>query len=1066
MKLFKKFCALSLAVAMTAGILTVPSVNAFAAAEGTGGTLVHQEGYTGYKGTVKAYLSDLLDTDRMEYAHGNIETDQFTADKSFQGDGSKVYPIYLWNNAHSVNVVHPGNHPNGREITTMAEGTHTFMATDIVLGYTGKYFDKGLGGHLVNTESENYEPSTVIFDISGVGATRFYAVAGLTGDAANKPTTLVENTNDYGVTFAVYGSSAEEYADDMEFTLIASVDEIGGYGTDTANSKVYNTAEFNVSVSDYNFIKLVAESDGNAGGGSYAWGEAALFNPMSSQSTISSTGNFSGKESNVIGSSIVYLSSLTEESSYVVGYKNNVASPLEFYKDRSYPLRIKAVGHASDLDLLSFYAGTSTRREIYNGQSGMSTDENGIYRVENGVTYRPTTIALSYKGVVFDHGLSAIAAPQAKKPTSIVYDVSSLGADRFYSAVGLTSRANADNSTNYPYKLTFSVYGSKSGTADSDFELLEYVANIRAYLAGEIDVDISGYKYLKLETTTDAADNKINYDNSYQFSSGFAWADACVYKTATKLSNLGSSVVYEGHEEAQNVTYLSDVYSTNMVDSFVIGANSSETNPREYKLDTNWDNVAYVWTGTQSGRYSVPGGTPSVSPRTLTVTNADGTKSEVTYDRSEIVLGYRGTKFEKGLAALVSASTNKASYIVYDVRDLDADYFYAVTGLTGNANKNSSSEFPYKLTYTLYGSMDDTYTEDTEFEPIMYASDIRTYLTAEFKADISNYNFIKLETVSNGANSSGSFAWGGACVYSVEEPTPEPVNTMDRISVTVGSDLTLHVLANMADDVTAPTVRFSGINEAVTVEGTENGDRYQFDFAGVYSQFMSTTITMELLDDQEEVLETKTFSVADYCDTIHELGSSSEGLESLGLTAAEFAKLDTLLADMLEYGAAAQNYIDYNTDNLANQADWVAVSKTQSFTAPATDVSSSAHTTVDNIRSAALRLKNDVRFIIRVNAANATKLTVSAGGSSKQYVLADMAKAGTNAYVIEGDGMYATDFDTVYTFTLADDATTYHTVTYSVNSYVASKCASSDENLAAMVKAVYNYGVSADAYNN
>ena len=77
-----------------------------------------------------------------------------------------------------------------------------------------------------------------------------------------------------------------------------------------------------------------------------------------------------------------------------------------------------------------------------------------------------------------------------------------------------------------------------------------------------------------------------------------------------------------------------------------------------------------------------------------------------------------------------------------------------------------------------------------------------------------------------------------------------------------------------------------------------------------------------------------------------------------------------------------------------------------------------------------------------------------------------MTKAGTNAYVIEGDGMYATDFDTVYTFTLADDDTTYHTVTYSVNSYVASKCASSDENLAAMVKAVYNYGVSADAYNN
>ncbi len=505
------------------------------AEELSGGALVHQGAYAGRKGNAAEYLSDLYGTARMKYAHGSSAEAPFTANSSYQGDGSKTYPIYIWNSAHTVNVVHPTTHAAGRSIATLAEGTRTFFANEIVLGYQGRHFEKGLGGHLISAAGSSYDckPSAVVFDITGSEAGRFYAVAGLTGDAANKPTAAVEGTNDYGVTFAVYGSMADEYSDSASFTLLSKVGGIGGYADTTANSKVYNTAEFDLDVTGYNFLKLEAITDGNAGGGSYAWGDACLYEPVAANKTLASTDTFSGKSSDAIESTVTYLSSLTEKSSFVIGYQNSVTDPITFYKDRSYPLRIKAVGHASDLDLLSFYAGSTSRLEIYTGQSGstIQSDSEGVYRVENGVTYRPTTIALSAQGTVFEHGLSAIVGPANKKATSIVYDVSGLNAQRFYSAVGITSRGNQNATGTYPYKLTFWLYGSKTGTDDSDFELIAYVPAIRAWLAGEIDEDITGYKYLKLETSSDAAeDSKINWNNNYQFNSGFAWGDACVYK--------------------------------------------------------------------------------------------------------------------------------------------------------------------------------------------------------------------------------------------------------------------------------------------------------------------------------------------------------------------------------------------------------------------------------------------------------------------------------------------------------------------------------------------------------
>lgn len=1005
-----------------------------------GNSLVHQGMHAGFKGNGVTYLSDLERSDTPG------EKTIFFMDSPYQGDGTKIYPYYMWNSSHTVNAVNPVNHPTGRELTTMAEGTRTFMPLDIVLGYTGKYFSKGLGGHL---SSSCVDTSSIVYDISGQDGTMFYAVAGLTGDAANRPTSQ-QAAQSYGVTFRVYGSNANAYSPTMSFTLLSEQDEIGGYGASVAASKTYNNAEFNVNVSGWKFIKLEAVADGSASGGSYAWGGACLYTPLAKTSTIGASGAAAGKDALASEAKTTYLSDIhnTERriSSFIIGTSSSLTAPRDFKLDTNWDNQLFVWTGSSQ-------TGSTARKQVTSANSPRTLTVTEADSTTHDVDYTNTEIAIGYRGTKYAKGLAGLVSASTVKSAEAIYDVQGLNAKYFYSVVGMTGAANTNPATgNYTYKLTFDVYGSKTGTANGDFELLAYASGVRAYLIAEFNVDITGYKYLKLVTTSDGGNS----------GGSFVWADACVYGLADKLSNKGAVGTFAGHSEADSITYLSDVYSTNMVDSFIIGTGASEANPREFKLDTNWDDKVYVWTGkNQNGSDSRKVVDNTNSPRTLTITAADSTTSDVVYDKADIAVGYRGTKFAKGLGGLVSASTNKSAYVVYDIRDLDAEYFYAVAGITGEGNVNPATDkFNYKLTFTVYGSKAATYDSDS-FSPIAYAKDVRAYLTAEFKLDVSDYNFIKLETVSDGGNSGGSFVWADACVYSTTAPAIQ--NKLTGVAVTAGSDLTLHVTATTESEVTAPRVRFSGIDDPVVVNGVDADGVWTFEYDNIYSHNMSDTITIELLDDDSQVLETKTYSIKAYCDSVHTLGQTAEGLTQLGLTAQKFALLDTLMADMLEYGAAAQTYISYNTDGLANTSSWVTTSKTQSFTTPTTAFSTSSYAYSDMICGASLRLTNDVRFVLRVKAAEATKVVISTGLTSKTYLLSEAA-VDNGYYIVVSDGLYATDFDTTFTITLEDASATYQTVTYSVSSYIASKAGSSDAALAAIVRAIRNYGASADAY--
>ncbi|MBQ9387375.1 MAG: right-handed parallel beta-helix repeat-containing protein [Lachnospiraceae bacterium] len=276
-------------------------------------------------------------------------------------------------------------------------------------------------------------------------------------------------------------------------------------------------------------------------------------------------------------------------------------------------------------------------------------------------------------------------------------------------------------------------------------------------------------------------------------------------------------------------------------------------------------------------------------------------------------------------------------------------------------------------------------------------------------------------------------------------------------SVSVSSDFTLHVKATAPASVTSPQVTFVRAGEEdVTVDGTKLKDGWLFSYTGIHSECMADVITMNLKNGSS-VLTTGTYSIKQYFTDLRSAGASG-----LGMSSTQFNALKKLMADILEFGAATQNYISYNTSSLANSPSWVASEKTQGFTAPASDREVVLLGEVNNrIYSAKIIITNIVNLSFSVNAREADRLVVAdESGKTATYFLSDF-----DGKEITCAGLPATSYDTVWTVTLTDESgEVYSRVKYSVNSYIATMAASAEGTFAAILRAMYNYGVSAETY--
>lgn len=135
------------------------------------------------------------------------------------------------------------------------------------------------------------------------------------------------------------------------------------------------------------------------------------------------------------------------------------------------------------------------------------------------------------------------------------------------------------------------------------------------------------------------------------------------------------------------------------------------------------------------------------------------------------------------------------------------------------------------------------------------------------------------------------------------------------VSLSLESSITMNfkMLKSAVDGFENPYMVFKCGNDELTVaDYTEQGDYYVFSYQGISPQLMNDDVTAVLHATHngiDYVSPEKVMSVRTYAYTMLERYHTDD-----------YAKIRTLLVDLLNYGAASQKYVGYQTDNLVNAA--------------------------------------------------------------------------------------------------------------------------------------------------
>ncbi|MBE6558225.1 MAG: hypothetical protein E7661_04355 [Ruminococcaceae bacterium] len=263
-------------------------------------------------------------------------------------------------------------------------------------------------------------------------------------------------------------------------------------------------------------------------------------------------------------------------------------------------------------------------------------------------------------------------------------------------------------------------------------------------------------------------------------------------------------------------------------------------------------------------------------------------------------------------------------------------------------------------------------------------------------------------------------------------------------TVTSGSDLALNYYVSMSDDYKDAVMYFTmsnGKTAEVTGVYDETSGMYVFTFDKLPPQTMGDTIDAVLKLDDVVLENMKGYSIKAYAEYVLNNTLYENNTELL-----------QLVSDILHYGAAAQQYTGYKTDEPVTEgvdnllAASVAIPENSDMT-----IDESASTTV-GFTAVGVWFDYHNRIYVKLSTIENVKLVVN----GKEVELTD------TTYMTEG--ILATEFDKIFTFELYEGETKVQTLTYSVGSYVTAMQNSTNPNMTALANALYAYGKSAEAY--
>lgn len=314
----------------------------------------------------------------------------------------------------------------------------------------------------------------------------------------------------------------------------------------------------------------------------------------------------------------------------------------------------------------------------------------------------------------------------------------------------------------------------------------------------------------------------------------------------------------------------------------------------------------------------------------------------------------------------------------------------------------------------------------------------------------------------------------GSASFEIQERVAD--SSIISANMELGTDITVNYLVDLDPSHVGAQMKFmmSGIEQLVDGEATGNGNEYIFPFRGVSPQCMGDNIKAQLLLDGEVIASKDTYSVKEYCENM-----LTKSAAELGISTEKHVALQTLIKDMLVYGAKAQLYRGYKTDALVDAN--VTGSAFTRLTETAKEI---YETDLEGVEVVGLGVYFDYvnSMYVRFTAPGMTEtnfkivLTEAANeDNAVEYTLADCTavEGQADTYLLVLEPSIATEYDAVWyidLYTVSGRKTTcvqYNT--YSIASYVyAMQDRTTDGEtlspMAQLARATYNYGKAAVAY--
>lgn len=276
--------------------------------------------------------------------------------------------------------------------------------------------------------------------------------------------------------------------------------------------------------------------------------------------------------------------------------------------------------------------------------------------------------------------------------------------------------------------------------------------------------------------------------------------------------------------------------------------------------------------------------------------------------------------------------------------------------------------------------------------------------------------------------------------------------TLVSAYLNITNDLNLVYRVFIPDGYENPVARFTvGDYTVEVVEYTKDKNGlYLFELSSLGPHKMGDTVSATVTasyNGESMSVSHSTLSVKAYADAVR-----AENEEDKELCA--------LLDALLVYGAYAQLYKNYNTDN-------IVVAPVALPTIPTGSIEKSGESDeLCQIVSVSLRLGGAFDFGVKIQAADVSGLSlkVTVDGTDTVIAITEDMKQGER-YVVYYNGLIASDLDARVTFALQRDGVQLgRAYTLSAHTYLAKLQADGDEALTNLARALYAYSLAAEAY--